>query len=224
MWRAALSAPRRAAAQWRRFGVSRDAVLLRDYTFKGKEEKAGSVVSVKAGYLRNFLLPQQIALPATPTNLEKYAGRDPRLPGALTTDQLTVKPSARSKKKLVEINELYDKEVAPHIAKVEQYSKDHPWVPPPEPEPEEGDEADLYQEAAAGDDLEVYGGDDEEALAAALDDVAAATAADRDEVDYAYVPYTPPVKEESPSEAEDHAESGEDAENDEKGKNKKKKK
>ena len=37
--------------------------------------KMGETVNVKAGYARNFLLPQEKALPATKANLKKYEAR-----------------------------------------------------------------------------------------------------------------------------------------------------
>jgi large subunit ribosomal protein L9 len=44
-------------------------ILLSDLRQRGKR---GSVIEVKAGYARNFLLPQGIALPATPGNLKYF--------------------------------------------------------------------------------------------------------------------------------------------------------
>ena len=43
-----------------------DLILLQDVQKLGKE---GAVVRVKPGFARNYLLPQRLALPATPDNL-----------------------------------------------------------------------------------------------------------------------------------------------------------
>ena len=44
-------------------------ILKQDHSELGK---AGDIVSVKPGYARNFLLPQQIAFEATPANLKLF--------------------------------------------------------------------------------------------------------------------------------------------------------
>jgi large subunit ribosomal protein L9 len=44
-------------------------ILMSDLRHRGRR---GSVVEVKPGYARNFLLPQGIALPATPGNLKYF--------------------------------------------------------------------------------------------------------------------------------------------------------
>lgn len=57
----------------RRQFATRQALLLRDFALKGRTEPSGSVVTVSAGYLRNYMFPRQIAVPAVAANLEKYA-------------------------------------------------------------------------------------------------------------------------------------------------------
>ena len=59
-------------APGRRRLATRQAILLRDFVLKGRTEPSGSVVTVSAGYLRNFMFPRQIAIPATRANLADY--------------------------------------------------------------------------------------------------------------------------------------------------------
>ena len=42
---------------------STQALLLRDFVIGGRTEPSGSIVTVSAGYLRNYLLPRDIAVP-----------------------------------------------------------------------------------------------------------------------------------------------------------------
>ena len=51
-------------------------ILKQDYEKLGN---AGDVVTVKNGYARNFLFPQQIAYEATPSNMKKYEEEKKRL-------------------------------------------------------------------------------------------------------------------------------------------------
>ena len=62
-------------APGRRRLATRQAILLRDFVLKGRTEPSGSVVTVSAGYLRNFMFPRQIAIPATRANLAAAAAR-----------------------------------------------------------------------------------------------------------------------------------------------------
>ena len=95
---------RRAAKHaWiaRRPLATRQALLLKDAVLKGRTERAGAVVTVAGGHLRNYLYPRGVAVPATPENLARYedlaaseapapveAPSKPRAP--------TVTPSART--------------------------------------------------------------------------------------------------------------------------------
>ena len=81
--------------------ATRQALLLKDAVLKGRTERAGAVVTVAGGHLRNYLYPRGVAVPATPENLARYedlaaseapapaeAPAKPRAP--------TVTPSART--------------------------------------------------------------------------------------------------------------------------------
>lgn len=46
-----------------------DIILIRDFTTLGK---AGDTVKVSPGYARNYLIPKEIALPATKSNLKRF--------------------------------------------------------------------------------------------------------------------------------------------------------
>ena len=65
---------RRAAkhALTRRPFATRQALLLKDAILKGRTERAGAVVTVAGGHLRNYLYPRGVAVPATPENLARY--------------------------------------------------------------------------------------------------------------------------------------------------------
>ena len=66
---------RRAALHaWmaRRPLATRQALLLKDAVLKGRTERAGAVVTVAGGHLRNYLYPRGVAVPATPENLARY--------------------------------------------------------------------------------------------------------------------------------------------------------
>ena len=66
---------RRAAKHaWiaRRPLATRQALLLKDAVLKGRTERAGAVVTVAGGHLRNYLYPRGVAVPATPENLARY--------------------------------------------------------------------------------------------------------------------------------------------------------
>ena len=65
---------RRAAkhAFARRPLATRQALLLKDTVLKGRTERAGAVVTVAGGHLRNYLYPRGVAVPATPENLARY--------------------------------------------------------------------------------------------------------------------------------------------------------
>ena len=97
-------------APGRRRLATRQAILLRDFVLKGRTEPSGSVVTVSAGYLRNFMFPRQIAIPATRANLAAAAARadaaGPAEPAAAEPAAAvepppdpraqTIKPSART--------------------------------------------------------------------------------------------------------------------------------
>ena len=90
----------RALLTQRRPLATRQALLLKDAVLKGRTERAGAVVTVAGGHLRNYLYPRGVAVPATPENLARYedlaasestpveAPPKPRAP--------TVTPSART--------------------------------------------------------------------------------------------------------------------------------
>ena len=65
-------AARRAALVARRPLATRQALLLKDAILKGRTERAGAVVTVAGGHLRNYLYPRGVAVPATPENLARY--------------------------------------------------------------------------------------------------------------------------------------------------------
>ena len=65
-------AARRAALLARRPLATRQALLLKDAVLKGRTERAGAVVTVAGGHLRNYLYPRGVAVPATPENLARY--------------------------------------------------------------------------------------------------------------------------------------------------------
>ena len=65
-------AARRAVAFARRPLATRQALLLKDTVLKGRTERAGAVVTVAGGHLRNYLYPRGVAVPATPENLARY--------------------------------------------------------------------------------------------------------------------------------------------------------
>ena len=65
-------AARRAAWIARRPLATRQALLLKDAVLKGRTERAGAVVTVAGGHLRNYLYPRGVAVPATPENLARY--------------------------------------------------------------------------------------------------------------------------------------------------------
>ena len=52
--------------------ATRQALLLKDAVLKGRTERAGAVVTVAGGHLRNYLYPRGVAVPATPENLARY--------------------------------------------------------------------------------------------------------------------------------------------------------
>ena len=56
----------------RRPHATRQALLLKDAVLKGRTERAGAVVTVAGGHLRNYLYPRGVAVPATPENLARY--------------------------------------------------------------------------------------------------------------------------------------------------------
>lgn len=83
----------------RRTLATRRAVLLRDFELKGKVVAAGDVVVVAAGYLRNYLLPRNIAVPATERNLLEFqptSSGTGQVPLPELTRGATVTPSART--------------------------------------------------------------------------------------------------------------------------------
>lgn len=84
----------------RRTFATRRALLLRDFELKGKAVAAGDVVVVAAGYLRNYLLPRNIAVPATERNLREFQPPSSSGAGQLPLPELTrgatVVPSART--------------------------------------------------------------------------------------------------------------------------------
>lgn len=53
-----------------------EVILLKDQRTLGRR---GQVLKVKPGYARNFLLPQGIALEATPSNLKVFASRKKKI-------------------------------------------------------------------------------------------------------------------------------------------------
>jgi len=65
-------AARRGALVARRPLATRQALLLKDAVLKGRTERAGAVVTVAGGHLRNYLYPRGVAVPATPENLARY--------------------------------------------------------------------------------------------------------------------------------------------------------
>lgn len=75
--------------------ASRPVILLKDFTIKGKEEPAGSIVSVTRGYMRNYLLPRNIAVAATPRNRAYYAKVEAAEGEAAEPRNVTVIPVAR---------------------------------------------------------------------------------------------------------------------------------
>ena len=62
----------RALLTQRRPLATRQALLLKDTILKGRTERAGAVVTVAGGHLRNYLYPRGVAVPATPENLARY--------------------------------------------------------------------------------------------------------------------------------------------------------
>ena len=62
----------RALLTQRRPLATRQALLLKDAVLKGRTERAGAVVTVAGGHLRNYLYPRGVAVPATPENLARY--------------------------------------------------------------------------------------------------------------------------------------------------------
>ena len=62
----------RALLTQRRPLATRQALLLKDAILKGRTERAGAVVTVAGGHLRNYLYPRGVAVPATPENLARY--------------------------------------------------------------------------------------------------------------------------------------------------------
>ena len=95
---------RRAAKHaWiaRRPLATRQALLLKDAVLKGRTERAGAVVTVAGGHLRNYLYPRGVAVPATPENLARYedlaASESPAPAEAPPKPRApTVTPSART--------------------------------------------------------------------------------------------------------------------------------
>jgi large subunit ribosomal protein L9 len=60
-----------------------DVILLKDRRALGKR---GEVVNVKAGFARNFLLPQGLALEATPSNVKVFEHQRSRIEAEATKD------------------------------------------------------------------------------------------------------------------------------------------
>lgn len=52
--------------------ATRSALLLEDFIIKGKKERSGAIVKVAGGYLRNCLMPKNIAVPATKRNIAAF--------------------------------------------------------------------------------------------------------------------------------------------------------
>ena len=65
-------AAKHAVMARRRPFATRQALLLKDTVLKGRTERAGAVVTVAGGHLRNYLYPRGVAVPATPENLARY--------------------------------------------------------------------------------------------------------------------------------------------------------
>ena len=65
-------AAKHAVMARRRPFATRQALLLKDAVLKGRTERAGAVVTVAGGHLRNYLYPRGVAVPATPENLARY--------------------------------------------------------------------------------------------------------------------------------------------------------
>jgi len=103
-----------------RFKSTRQALLLQDYVIKGKNEKSGSVVSVAGGYLRNFLMPRNVAVAATKRNVAAFLKRGPdtREPRRIgyKQDLISFQPSH---KQPLEAEELF--------AKLEEVVHPPPW-------------------------------------------------------------------------------------------------
>ena len=81
--------------------ATRQALLLKDAVLKGRTERAGAVVTVAGGHLRNYLYPRGVAVPATPENLARYedlaASESPAPAEAPPKPRApTVTPSART--------------------------------------------------------------------------------------------------------------------------------
>ena len=93
---------RRAAkhALTRRPFATRQALLLKDAILKGRTERAGAVVTVAGGHLRNYLYPRGVAVPATPENLARYedlaASESTPVEAPVKPRAPTVTPSART--------------------------------------------------------------------------------------------------------------------------------
>ena len=66
----------RALLTQRRPLATRQALLLKDAVLKGRTERAGAVVTVAGGHLRNYLYPRGVAVPATPENLAAWEQPD----------------------------------------------------------------------------------------------------------------------------------------------------
>ena len=91
----------RALLTQRRPLATRQALLLKDAVLKGRTERAGAVVTVAGGHLRNYLYPRGVAVPATPENLARYEDlAASEAPASVEVPPkpraLTVTPSART--------------------------------------------------------------------------------------------------------------------------------
>ena len=96
-------------------------ILLTDLRHRGRR---GQVVDVKAGYARNFLLPQGLALEATPGNLKVFEHEKKKIEARHATEreaaealsQRLAKVSLRLKKRAMDTGALYGSVTATEIA------------------------------------------------------------------------------------------------------------
>ncbi|KAJ8601267.1 hypothetical protein CTAYLR_003290 [Chrysophaeum taylorii] len=79
----------------RRGLATRRALLLREFEIKGRQEPKGAVVDVAAGYLRNYLMPRNIAVIATTRNIAAAAAADTAAASLDPLPPRTVVPVAR---------------------------------------------------------------------------------------------------------------------------------
>lgn len=95
MLRAAARRTSRAPGLARRRPLAtRQAILLKDTVLKGRTERAGSVVAVAGGHLRNYLYPRGVAVHATPENLARRADIDAALSESAAPPETPLKPHA----------------------------------------------------------------------------------------------------------------------------------